>query len=199
MSYDAATLQYYSGEVRRVAEADHDSWLGPYLDRFLALLPPGGQVLELGCGAGQDAAAMTARGLAVDATDGCPEMAREAARRLGQPVRVMRFDELEASAAYDGVWASASLLHVPRTELAAVLARVHRALKPAGALYASFKTGRPEGRDKFGRYFNYPSEEELRRFLDEAGGWRRIDVLRSSGVGYDQLMTEWLHCFASRG
>jgi len=44
----------------------------------------------------------------------------------------MLFHELDARAAYEGVWASACLLHVPRDELAGVLARIRRALKPEG-------------------------------------------------------------------
>ena len=41
--------------------------------------------------------------------------------RLGRPVQVMRFDELEADGQYDGVVAAYSLLHVPRAGLPAVL------------------------------------------------------------------------------
>jgi hypothetical protein len=54
---------------------------------------------------------------------GSPELADIASHRLGRPVEAMLFDEHEA---YDGVWASASLLHVPRDELAGILPRVHR-------------------------------------------------------------------------
>jgi hypothetical protein len=57
---------------------------------------------------------MLQRGFDVHPTDGVPEMARKAEIRLGRRVRVMRFDELDSSEEYDAVWASASLLHVPR-------------------------------------------------------------------------------------
>ena len=40
-------------------------------------------------------------------------------------------------------------------------ARIHRALKPAGVFYASFKIGDGDGRDTLGRYYNYPSPEWL--------------------------------------
>ena len=75
---------------------------------------------------------MLDRGFDVDPTDGVPAMAAEAETLLGRPVRIMRFDELEAAAAYDGIVALASLLHVPRDDLAGVLARIWRALKPGG-------------------------------------------------------------------
>jgi SAM-dependent methyltransferase len=166
--------------------------------KFMDALPKDARVLELGCGVGIDAQAMLARGLDVDATDGCLEMAQEAERRLGRPVRVMLFNELDARNDYDGVWANAALLHVPREGLADVLARVHVALKRGGLLYASFKTGRAEGRDKFGRYFNYPSRDELAVFFSEAGDWSQTDVDADSLAGLDGSLSEWLHVFARK-
>jgi SAM-dependent methyltransferase len=196
---DRATLEYYSGAVERFSNQPHDrGFVSEPMNRFVSALPPGAEVLELGCGAGQDAAAMAKLGLNVEATDGCPEIAKIAEQRLGRKVRVMRFDELDVKERYHGIWANATLLHVLRTDLVEVLRRVHTAIKPGGMLFASFKTGRPEGRDKFGRYFNYPSEEELVSFLNEAGGWSKIEMMKYSGVGYDQLLTDWLLCFAHK-
>ena len=70
---------------------------------------------------------------------------------------------------YDGVWASACLLHVPREELAGIFGRIRRALKPFGVFYASFKIGEGDGRDSLGRYYNYPSPESLESTYAAAG------------------------------
>ena len=67
-----------------------------------------------------------------------------------------------ADAAFDGVWANACLLHVPRTALPGILAKVQRALRPGGVFYASYKAGEAEGRDRFGRFFNYPDAAWLK-------------------------------------
>src|SRR5579863_3514533 len=136
---DEDTLQFY----RRNAES-YAAWAKAPSTRligFLGMLPQGGSILELGCGAGNHAAEMLARGFALRASDGSPEMAEIASRRLNHPVEVMRFDELEDCEAFDGVWASACLLHVPRDELGGILKRIHRALKVGGVFYASFKSG----------------------------------------------------------
>jgi SAM-dependent methyltransferase len=170
----------------------------PQLDAFLAALPAGARILELGSGGGQDAAAMLARGFAVDATDGSPELAAEARRLLGVPVRVMRFEELDAIAAYDAVWACASLLHVRRAELVPILRRVHTAVKPGGIVCASFKAGDGEGHDRFGRYYNYPSAAELEAFFTGAGDWSRLAITTVPGGGYDNQPTEWLRIEAMR-
>ncbi len=136
---DDDTLQFYS----RNAEA-YAGWAkapSRRLKGFLALLPKGGSILELGCGAGNHAGEILAAGFRLRATDGSPEMAAIASQRLRHPVDTMRFDQLDEHEAHDGVWASACLLHVPRDELAGVLARVHRALNADGVFYASYKIG----------------------------------------------------------
>ncbi|AJC80053.1 SAM-dependent methyltransferase protein [Rhizobium etli bv. phaseoli str. IE4803] len=167
------------------------------LDAFLARLAPGAAILELGCGGGQDSAYMLSQAFQVTPTDGSAELARQAEMLIGRPVRVMLFQQLDADSAYDGVWAHASLLHVPRSELADVFARVRRALRTDGILHASFKAGEAEGYDGFGRYYNYPSADWLSALLT-ASGWRNIAVEESDGGGYDGKPTRWLTVSALR-
>ena len=188
---DDGTLQFYRDNAQSYAE-----WAkGPStrLRGFLALLPPGGSILELGCGAGNHSAEMLAAGFAVRPTDGSPEMAEMASRRLGRPVETLLFHDLDEQGAYDGVWASACLLHVPRDELTAVLARIHRALKPSGVFYASFKIGEADGRDKLGRYYNYPAREWLEATYAAAGAWSSLAVDTSEIKGFDDKPATMLH------
>jgi len=128
---------------------------------------------------------MLARGFEVSATDGSPEMAAEASRRLGRPVGTLLFHDLDAVEAYDGVWANACLLHVPRSELAQILTLIWRALKPGGVFYASFKTGDAAGRDTFNRYYNYPSPDWLRANYASAGKWSSLDIESGEVKGFD--------------
>ncbi len=188
---DEATLQFY----RRNAES-YAAWAkapSARLVGFLALLPEGGSILELGCGAGNHAAEMLARGFALRATDGSPEMAEIASLRLNHPVEVMRFDELEERETFDGVWASACLLHVPRPELAGILTRIHRALKTGGVFYASFKAGEGDGRDSLGRYYNYVSADWLRAAYAEAGRWQCLGSDTSEIKSFDEARATMLH------
>ena len=130
---DEATLQFYRGHAEAYAGREITSRKAR-LAAFLALLPPGACILELGCGAGGDTAEMLAQGFDVRATDGSPEMAAVASKRLGRPVETLLFHELDEVEAYDAVWANACLLHVPRDQLAHVLSLIRRALKPAGVV-----------------------------------------------------------------
>jgi SAM-dependent methyltransferase len=189
---DEDTLGFYS----RNAEA-YAGWAKPPSSRlkgFLALLPPGGSILELGCGSGNHAAEMLAAGFDVRPTDGSPEMAAVAARRLGRPVEAMRFDQLDAQAAYDGVWASSCLLHVPRGELTDIFGRIHRALRPEGVFYASFKVGEGgDGRDTLGRYYNYPPQQWLEAAYAASGPWRLLKSDTSEIKSYDETPATMRH------
>ncbi|WJR75113.1 class I SAM-dependent methyltransferase [Bradyrhizobium sp. NP1] len=189
---DDETLQFY----RRNAES-YAAWAkapSTRLVRFLTLVPSGGAILELGCGAGNHAVEMLARGFAVRITDGSPEMAEVAARRLGHPVETLLFHELDERGAYDGVWASACLLHVPRDELVEVLARIRRALKPRGVFYASYKIGGGGGgRDSLGRYYNYPSADWLRASYGEAGPWEVLSSDTGEIKSFDDAPATMLH------
>ena len=188
---DEETLQFY----RRNAEAYADWAKAPSLrlKGFLALLPPEGSILELGCGSGNHSADMLAAGFKLRATDGSPEMAEIASRKLDHPVETMLFDELNENEAYDGVWASACLLHVPRDELAGILQRIRRALKPEGIFYASFKVGEGDGRDNLGRYYNYPSPEWLQATYAAAGSWDPLASDTSVIQSFDQTPASMLH------
>ena len=188
---DEETLQFYRSNAQAYAE-----WAkapSTRLTGFLALLPPGGSILELGCGAGNHAAKMLAAGFALRATDGSPEMAEIAQRRLGHPVEPMLFHELDEDQAYDGVWASACLLHVPRHQLAGILAGIHRAMKPDGVFYASFKVGHGDGRDTLGRYYNYPSPQWLQAVYAEAGPWDLVASDSGEIKSFDEAPATLLH------
>jgi SAM-dependent methyltransferase len=183
---DEDTLQFYRGNAK--AYAAREIAKHARLTRFLALLPPAATILELGCGAGGDSAQMLARGFDVRPTDGSPELAAEASCRLGRPVETLLFHDLDEVETYDGIWANACLLHVPRPELARVLTLIWRALKPGGHFYASFKAGEEDGRDKLNRYYNYPSPEWLRATYSSAGNWSSLSIETGEVRGFDN---EW--------
>jgi len=190
-AYDEATLRFYAQEASAYV-ARPTGGASPRLDGFLALLPAGARILELGCGGGRDSEAMLARGFDVEPTDGVAAIAAQAEARLKRPVRVLRFDELDAVERYDAVWAQASLLHVPRPTLPRVLALVRRALKPGGLHFASYKGGGAAGRDRFARYFNYPTRAEIVDAYRQAGEWETVSVVDYDDVGYDGRQGPWV-------
>lgn len=191
---DTETDRFYAENaaayVRRFSTPHHARLAG-----FLRHPPQGSTILELGCGNGRDSAEMLLRGYDVTPTDGTPEIATEASILPGRPVGLLRFEDLDFDAAFDGIWASAALLHVARADLPHVLATIHRALRPSGTFYASFKAGKSEGRDALGRYYNYPSEAWLRDLYQRLP-WAAISIDGHHGGAYDDRPTDWLHVTA---
>ena len=195
---DEETLQFYRGNAEAYAKRTFTSRQAR-LTAFLRLLPPGARILELGCGAGGDTAEMLARGFDVRATDGSPEMAAVASKRIGRTVETLLFHELDEVEAYDAVWANACLLHVPRDELADILGLIWRALKPEGVFYATYKTGDAEGRDTLNRYYNYPSPDWLRTNYTSAGNWSSLEIETGEVIGFDNQWAKMLFVVARKG
>lgn len=195
---DEATLKFYRSNAEAYAKRTFTSRQARLM-AFLAQLSPGARILELGCGAGGDTAEMLARGFEVRPTDGSPEMAELASRHLGRPVETLLFHDLDEVETYDGVWANACLLHVPRERLATVLSLIWRALKPGGVFYASYKEGEGDGRDTLDRYYNYPSQDWLRATYAAAGNWTSLSMDRGEVKGFDDKMAPMLFVVARKG
>ncbi len=107
----------------------------PLYRRFLSLLRDQAQILDAGCGSGRDARAFADLGHHVTAFDASPALVALAETQLGQPVQCLRFQDIAWQEQFDGIWACASLLHVPAAELPEVMQRLCKALKPGGVLY----------------------------------------------------------------
>lgn len=191
---DQETSDFYGREAKAYA-AQTNQIVSPQLAGFMARLPSGATVLELGCGSGRDSKALMTAGFNVTPTDGTPEMAAIAEKQLGRPVKVLLFDDIADVDAYDGVWANACLLHVPQEQLASVIRRVHTALRQGGIFYASYKTGGVDGRDRFGRYYNRPDAKWLRQTYGHMS-WAQLDIAEGHEPGYLGEPSDWLYATA---
>lgn len=164
---DKLTQDYYTNNAKDFAAATFDVDVSPIRERFLKYIPVGGRILDAGCGSGRDALAFSQAGYAVSAFDAIPEMVEEARQRTGMKVECTTFQKLDALRKYDGVWASASLLHVPLIEMADVFLRLSWALTPSGTLYCSFKLGEGEV-ERNGRTFSCFTNDSFLKFLDSS-------------------------------
>jgi len=104
----------------------------------------------------------------------------------------MRFQQVEWKNRFDGIWACASLLHVPQAELPDVLHRLARALKSSGILFASFTYGSGERVDN-GRHFTDLDEEALACLLDQTGDFQAIETWTSSDLRPGRESERWLN------
>ena len=146
------TLEYYNQSAHAYAADTLNADVSKLYEFFLSRLPAHATILDLGCGSGRDSLHFLREGYRVQSIDGSPEFCKLASQLTGQPVLCRTFEDIDFAEEFDGIWACASILHVPSTRLPLVLENISHALKKGGHLYASFKYGTFEG-DRNGRYF----------------------------------------------
>lgn len=116
----------------------------PCLDEFLSLLPPGGRVLDLCCGAGYETGRIRERGfeaLGLDFSGGSLEIARERNQGLPFYQADMLGDYAQAVGMVDGILLSAGLVHVEAADLPLAFARMAEVVRPGGLVLASIREG----------------------------------------------------------
>lgn len=163
------SLDFYNKNAELYFEQTHSmeryrNTVEKQLQHFLSLLPENAYILDFGCGSGRDSKYLLEHNCKVRPVDGSPEMCRLASNFIGQPVEQMLFSELDDKSKYDGIWASASILHVTLKELPIILTKMLRTLKPGGLIYTSFKVG--DGvHTKEGKTYIYITPEKLGELL----------------------------------
>lgn len=165
--------------------------------RFVAALPPGGRVLDAGCGSGRDALAFRELGFDVTAFDGSAAMAAKASAHTGLAVLHLDFAQVAWREAFDGIWANASLLHVPRRDLPDIMRRLRSALVPGGVWELSFKLGSGERRTP-GRLFTDLDESAARALITEVGGLETLAISISYDVRPGRENEGWTNLLVRR-
>jgi SAM-dependent methyltransferase len=191
------TLAHYDESADRfwAGTRDHDVTQNiAALLRHLEGTPPY-TILDFGCGPGRDLATLTRMGHHAIGLDGAPALAAMARSHSGCEVWEQDFLALELPAArFDGVFANASLFHVPTADLPRVLAALRATLKPRGVLFASNPRGTNEEGWNHGRYGAFHDLTAWRRFVVAAGFTELEHYYRPAGLPRDQqpwLATVW--------
>ena len=187
--YDERATDFWEGtrthDVRQNIEA---------LLRHIRATPPF-RILDLGCGPGRDLKAFRALGHDPIGLEGSPALAAMAREHSGCGVWEQDFLALKLPAGhFDGIFANASLFHVPRSELPRVLGELHATLKPDGVLFSSNPRGNNEEGWNRGRYGVYHDLESWRAFLEAAGFSELEHYFRPPGLPRDQqpwLASAW--------
>ena len=186
------TLNYYNINATSFVSSTLSVDFSQTQDKFLHLLPSAAAILDFGCGSGRDTKYFLDVGMQVDATDGSEELCRLASEYTGIPVRQMLFEELDAKAQYDGIWACSSILHLSQESLKDVLKKMIAALKEHGIIYTSFKYGTFEG-ERNGRFFTDFTEETFREFVADVDGIRIEEMWITGDVRPGRGDERWLN------
>ena len=191
------TLQYYQNHAAEYTNSTLTADMSMNRNRFTERLPENAYVLDFGCGSGRDTKVFLDLGFQVDAIDGSEELCKIASDFTGIQVKHMLFQELEDENKYDGIWACASILHLPKDELLLVFNRIATALKEGGILYTCFKKGTFEGvRD--GRYFSYFTESALMEYWKNVPALQITDTWITRDVRPSREEEQWINLLAKQ-
>lgn len=163
------STQYYNSNARDYGQTTKNLDLSFLYNLFLPYLPKKAKLLDAGCGSGRDTKHFLEQGYEVVAFDGAPAMARYASGITGIDVQHRTFADIDEINEYDGIWASASLIHIKKDELSFAFENLKRALKLGGYWYMSFRKGETDVNEG-DRYFNDQTKESLSQLITDLGG-----------------------------
>lgn len=186
------TISYYDNNADSFAQDTVNADLIAIYNCFLSYIPPDGKILDLGCGAGRDTKYFLQMGYKVDAADGSESLCRIASEYTGINVKHMLFSDLDANAVYDGIWACASVLHLPKDDLRDVFFKMIKATVKNGYIYTSFKYGDFEG-DRNGRYYTDFTEKSFGEFIKDIKGIKIIETWTSADARPDRGDEKWIN------
>ena len=154
-------------------------------------------ILDFGCGPGRDVSYFKSLGHCPVGLDGSEKFCEMARQLTGCPILCQDFLKLDLPpAAFDAVFANASLFHVPSQELPRVLSELHTCLRPGGVLFSSNPRGSSEGWSG-NRYGNFIEFDEASTHLQGAGFVVQTHYYRPEGVPRDQQ--PWLAIVCKSG
>ncbi len=135
------SVQYYNNNAQAFYDRTINADISNSYEAFLKRLPINAHILDAGCGVGRDSKYFLSKGYSVTAFDASEEMTSIASKETGLNVQKLMFQDMNFDEIFDGVWAQASLLHIPYQETRKVYEGIYRSLKPGGIFYASYKYG----------------------------------------------------------
>lgn len=160
-----STQKYYHDNAKRFIKETLDKEMYIQYALFEKYIRTPSSILDAGCGSGRDSLYFKSKGHDVTAFDNSQQMCSFASELLGQEVLCLGFEGLAFEKSFDAIWASASLLHIPKVQMPDILQKLSTVLKEQGTVYASFKYGKNEF-VKEGRFFNAYTEEGFTELIE---------------------------------
>lgn len=188
-----------------VRDHHQDSWWVSGTDTYLSFLPPNASLLDIGCGAGEKSKYLLGKGYKVTGIDFSEEMLAIAREQVptGKFIVGDIMQSLDLHESFDGIFAQAVLLHIPKDAIIEVLKNIIAPLTPGGYFYAAVKETRQGGPDEailkendygyeYERFFSYFTVSELKGYLQDIGMEMVYDSVTTSGK------TNWIQVIARK-
>ena len=187
------TLDFYNNNSKSYIESTLSIDMSHLYKDFLKNIPKDGHILDLGCGSGRDSLEFIKRGYNITAVDGSKELSIAASKVIGQKVICNKFEDLQLTEKFHGIWACASLLHINKRDLINVIKNISSNLEDNGVFYMSFKYGEDEYIDEKGRYFNCYTEKTFKEMILAVPKLEIIKIYKSEDTIGGRNNLQWLN------
>lgn len=191
------SIEYYNKYAAKIYEDTVDADMSEIMDEFMKYLQEGDTILDLGCGSGRDSLTLYELGYDVTPLDASAEMCKLAEIHTGLDVLQMTYEEMEFEDVFDGIWACGSLIHIPKSEMEAILIKLCDALSARGVLYISVRKGDFEG-FRGERYFSDYTEDSLKAMVDKTGLFDTLKMWESEDNRSSHSGTRWVNMLARK-
>lgn len=185
------SIKYYNDNAEKFIENTFNLSMKNLIDQFICYLPEKGTVLDLGCGSGRDSIYFKEKGFNAFAMDASEMMVEHAKKYLGNQVKLATFESYTSNIKFDGIWALASLLHVPRKNLVAIIKKYTAMLNNNGIFFMSFKD-RNEDHEDHGRKFTNLDELALMNILQQVENIEILKIIHTEDVREDRSNEKWI-------
>jgi ubiquinone/menaquinone biosynthesis C-methylase UbiE len=205
------TIAWYDKNASSYAKAIGDLAPLNYINKFSKLLSKNGRVLEVGCAGGRDAEIISEKGFKVTGVDLSKNLLKQA-KKQAPKANFVQADFLNlpfSNGFFDGIWSSASLLHLETVEeVERALKEFKRVLKKGGIVFISVKAQIGSKKFKlvkdklveYNRFFQFFKKRELESLLKKAG--LKVFFINqekdTDKVKNGRKDVEWINCFAKK-
>ncbi len=191
------SINYYNQNAQNFIDRTINIDMSTLADQFLEGIVDKGRILDLGCGSGRDSLYFMNKGYDVYAIDGSEALVDYAKNVLGVNVEASTYEDYETSLTFDGIWASASLLHVPEDDMVQIISKYTRMLKMNGIFFISFKKYKEHFSDE-DRDFTCYEAISLREMIE---GIETLEILKiietpSAKTGHEE--ERWVCAFCRK-
>ena len=186
-----STVNYYEKNAHEFYQNTINVDMCEHYRRFEEYLHPESCILDAGCGSGRDILYFLGKGYNVQAFDASAEMVKLSSELTGLSVQQARFENVQLEGMFQGIWASASLLHVDRGSMMDILQRLAARLAEDGVLFMSFKYG-DKVFEKGDRLFNCYDESSFSEMIAALPVLKLLELYKTADVRDKRVNEFWL-------